>query len=441
MLVHRSPRPPHGLPRPERRGQDNSDACGVRAHRAGRAGRLAGRPIGPAERPRFGYMPEEQGCTRACGARGAGLPRRAVRSSRQRRWETRRPLARAPRDRRSRTGPRRRAAHGTSSGCSSSRPWSTSPTCSCSTSRSPVSTPSPWALMADLLAEVAAAAASVLFSSHQLDLVEHLCEDVVIIDEGRVVLDGELAVCAPPCLTASSMSTTTGRAGLDVAARRAGSRRRRARLRVDQASDAAEVLAVAQSLPTSFVHLSAADALGLFRRRWRREPRWAGLAGRPCGSCGSVVVQGLRAGFRHHPARRRRLVVVPSLLEAAPDTKDIGSRAIPSSCLARLPTKATRSTRLSACTATATWPSREGRAPGSRQCARGRRETAGVAGGRRRAPRGRHRRHPGGRGAGTSGGRRDRPDELFALVAPVRSRTSSSAWSPTAAPTRPPPRS
>jgi ABC-2 type transport system ATP-binding protein len=32
----------------------------------------------------------------------------------------------------------------------------------------------------------------VLFSSHQLDLVEHLCEDVVIIDHGRVVLTGDL---------------------------------------------------------------------------------------------------------------------------------------------------------------------------------------------------------------------------------------------------------
>ena len=32
-----------------------------------------------------------------------------------------------------------------------------------------------------------------LFSSHQLDLVEDLCEDVVIIDHGRVVLAGELA--------------------------------------------------------------------------------------------------------------------------------------------------------------------------------------------------------------------------------------------------------
>ena len=47
--------------------------------------------------------------------------------------------------------------------------------------------------MAGLLAELAAAGAAVLFSSHQLDLVQDLCEDVVIIDHGRVVLAGELA--------------------------------------------------------------------------------------------------------------------------------------------------------------------------------------------------------------------------------------------------------
>lgn len=47
--------------------------------------------------------------------------------------------------------------------------------------------------MADLLAEVAAAGATVLFSSHQLDLVEELCEDVVIIDKGRVVVAGDLS--------------------------------------------------------------------------------------------------------------------------------------------------------------------------------------------------------------------------------------------------------
>jgi ABC-2 type transport system ATP-binding protein len=48
------------------------------------------------------------------------------------------------------------------------------------------------ASMADLLAEVARAGATVLFSSHQLDLVEDICEDVVIIDHGRVVLAGDL---------------------------------------------------------------------------------------------------------------------------------------------------------------------------------------------------------------------------------------------------------
>ncbi|MFA6574040.1 MAG: ATP-binding cassette domain-containing protein [Nocardioides sp.] len=48
------------------------------------------------------------------------------------------------------------------------------------------------AAMADLLEELARTGVTVLFSSHQLDLVEDLCEDVVIIDQGRVVLAGDL---------------------------------------------------------------------------------------------------------------------------------------------------------------------------------------------------------------------------------------------------------
>ena len=48
------------------------------------------------------------------------------------------------------------------------------------------------AAMAGLLQELAGAGVTVLFSSHQLDLVEDLCEDVVIIDHGRVVLAGTL---------------------------------------------------------------------------------------------------------------------------------------------------------------------------------------------------------------------------------------------------------
>ena len=48
--------------------------------------------------------------------------------------------------------------------------------------------------MSHLLAEVAHAGAAVLFSSHQLDAVEHLCEDVVVLDAGHVVLTGALEV-------------------------------------------------------------------------------------------------------------------------------------------------------------------------------------------------------------------------------------------------------
>jgi ABC-2 type transport system ATP-binding protein len=46
--------------------------------------------------------------------------------------------------------------------------------------------------MSALLGGIARDGAAVLFSSHQLDVVEHLCEDVVVIDSGHVVLTGEL---------------------------------------------------------------------------------------------------------------------------------------------------------------------------------------------------------------------------------------------------------
>jgi len=46
--------------------------------------------------------------------------------------------------------------------------------------------------MADVLREEAAEGKAVVFSSHQLDLVEDLCEDVAIINAGRIVLTGEV---------------------------------------------------------------------------------------------------------------------------------------------------------------------------------------------------------------------------------------------------------
>jgi ABC-2 type transport system ATP-binding protein len=46
--------------------------------------------------------------------------------------------------------------------------------------------------LADVLRGEAARGAAVLFSSHQLDLVADICEEVAIIDQGRIVTTGEL---------------------------------------------------------------------------------------------------------------------------------------------------------------------------------------------------------------------------------------------------------
>jgi ABC-2 type transport system ATP-binding protein len=46
--------------------------------------------------------------------------------------------------------------------------------------------------IADVLVEQATAGRGVLFSSHQLDLVEHLCRSVAIIDHGRLVAGGKV---------------------------------------------------------------------------------------------------------------------------------------------------------------------------------------------------------------------------------------------------------
>ena len=46
--------------------------------------------------------------------------------------------------------------------------------------------------MSDVLREQAASGKAVVFSSHQLDLVEDLCEEVAIIDAGQVVVNGRV---------------------------------------------------------------------------------------------------------------------------------------------------------------------------------------------------------------------------------------------------------
>jgi ABC-2 type transport system ATP-binding protein len=46
--------------------------------------------------------------------------------------------------------------------------------------------------LSEILRELSSAGVTIVFSSHQLDLVEDVCQDVAIINEGRVVLDGNL---------------------------------------------------------------------------------------------------------------------------------------------------------------------------------------------------------------------------------------------------------
>ena len=74
------------------------------------------------------------------------------------------------------------------------------------------------ATMTEVLQERAAAGVGVVFSSHQLDLVEDVCEDVVIIARGRVVAAGAIeelkARVRPP-----SPRGRGGRVGRDLARR------------------------------------------------------------------------------------------------------------------------------------------------------------------------------------------------------------------------------
>jgi ABC-2 type transport system ATP-binding protein len=94
--------------------------------------------------------------------------------------------------------------------------------------------------MSGLLTGIARAGAAVLFSSHQLDVVEYLCEDVVVINDGHVVLSGDLGEIRDAATDRYLEVTVTGDpgrlphlAGATVVARRGDG----VRLRVPRAAD------------------------------------------------------------------------------------------------------------------------------------------------------------------------------------------------------------
>ena len=107
------------------------------------------------------------------------------------------------------------------------------------------------ATMSEVLHGEADRGAAVVFSSHQLDLVEDLCEDIAIIDHGRVVVAGRIAdlkAAAPRRRVELEVEAPDGWQdaleipGAEVVARQNG----RVQLSVGRDVDPAAVLALAQ---------------------------------------------------------------------------------------------------------------------------------------------------------------------------------------------------
>ncbi|MEW6059109.1 MAG: ATP-binding cassette domain-containing protein [Actinomycetota bacterium] len=102
--------------------------------------------------------------------------------------------------------------------------------------------------VAGLLAELVSEGVTVLFSSHQLDLVEDVCQDVVIIDHGRVVLSGDVLELRASSSRRSLRVTVDGApwipsiGGVSVVPREEG----RPRVLVDASTDLDEILRLAQ---------------------------------------------------------------------------------------------------------------------------------------------------------------------------------------------------
>ena len=102
--------------------------------------------------------------------------------------------------------------------------------------------------LTDLLAKTAAEGGAVLFSSHQLDLVEDVCQDVVIIDQGRVIVAGEVERLKAATSIRSLEVLVDGRPWLPSGSTEANVGRKDGRVRVllDTSTDLAQILASAQ---------------------------------------------------------------------------------------------------------------------------------------------------------------------------------------------------
>jgi ABC-2 type transport system ATP-binding protein len=102
--------------------------------------------------------------------------------------------------------------------------------------------------LAELLVQTAAMGVAVVFSSHQLDLVEDVCQDVVIVDHGRIVLAGSVEALKAASSHRSLEVTVDGEPWVPVlpAGTITSKQDGRVRVLVDAAVDLDEVLAGAR---------------------------------------------------------------------------------------------------------------------------------------------------------------------------------------------------
>jgi ABC-2 type transport system ATP-binding protein len=204
--------------------------------------RWDGRPIGLTERVRFGYMPEERGLypRMALGEQLAyfgalhGLGSGAARAAADD-WLERLGL-------RDRAGERLEAlSHGNQQRAQLAAALVHAP--ELLVLDEPFAGLDPLAVrtLAEVLRGEAARGAAVLFSSHQLELVEDICEDVAIVDRGRLVASGHVdalrAASQRRCITLRLEQAPVGWLppidGVALSERRDGQLRLRARRDVD----------------------------------------------------------------------------------------------------------------------------------------------------------------------------------------------------------------
>lgn len=104
--------------------------------------------------------------------------------------------------------------------------------------------------LADMLAQTAGTGVAVLFSSHQLDLVEDVCQDVVIIDHGTIVLAGVVEQLKAASPRRSLEITVNGEPWVPVLPSGTVTSRQDGRMRVlvDASVDLEEIMASARRI-------------------------------------------------------------------------------------------------------------------------------------------------------------------------------------------------